>query len=309
VGSEKSDDAAVYRLRPDLAVVSTVDFFPPIVDDPYTYGQIAAANSLSDVYAMGAKPAVALNVVAFPTRALPLSVLREILAGGAERVAAAGAVVGGGHSVCDDELKYGLAVTGVVKPADVVRNAGARPADVLVLTKPLGTGILATGIKRGAIDVAEEKAATASMIALNDVAGAALRPFRARACTDVTGFGLAGHAAEIALASEGVRLVFDSSALSLLPGTARLAEAGILTGGGGRNRDHLGRRLSLTGDLSPGLVAAIVDPQTSGGLLVSLPERHATGYVRHLHDRGVHPAIVGRVESRPRRSPVIVAVE
>jgi selenide,water dikinase len=309
VGSEKSDDAAVYRLRPDLAVVSTVDFFPPIVDDPYTYGRIAAANSLSDVYAMGAKPIVALNVVAFPTGTLSLSVLREILAGGAERVAAAGAVVGGGHSVCDDELKYGLAVTGTVKPSEIVRNAGARPGDVLVLTKPLGTGILATGIKRGAADAAEENAATASMIALNDVAGSALCTFRARACTDVTGFGLAGHAAEVALASDEVRLVFDSSALSLLPGTARLAEAGMLTGGGRRNRDHLGRRLSLGSDLSPALAAAIVDPQTSGGLLVSLPARHATGYVRHLHDRGVRPAVVGRVETRPRRSPIIVAVE
>jgi selenide,water dikinase len=299
----------VYRLRPDLAVVSTVDFFPPIVDDPYTYGRIAAANSLSDVYAMGARPIVALNVVAFPTQALPLSVLREILAGGAERVAAAGAVIGGGHSVCDDELKYGLAVTGTVKPREIVRNGGARPRDVLVLTKPLGTGILATAIKKGAVDAAEERAAISSMITLNDVAGGALTKFRARACTDVTGFGLAGHAAEVASASDGVRLVFDSSALPLLPGTARLAEAGMLTGGGRRNRDHLGRRLSLARDVSPVLACAVVDPQTSGGLLVSLPERHATDYVKRLHDLGVRPAVVGRAEKRPSRSPIIVAVE
>ena len=299
----------MYRLRPDLAVVSTVDFFPPIVDDPYTYGRIAAANSLSDVYAMGARPIVALNVVAFPTKKLPLSVLAEILAGGAERVAAAGAVVGGGHSVCDDELKYGLAVTGTAKPSEIVRNGGARAGDVLVLTKALGTGILATGIKRGAVDAAEERAAVESMIALNDVAGAALVASRARACTDVTGFGLAGHAAEVALASDGVRLVFDSSSLALLPGTARLAEAGMLTGGGRRNRDHLGRRLSLARELSPVLAAAVVDPQTSGGLLVSLPERHAPGYVSRLHDLGVRPAIVGRVEARPRRSSILVVVE
>jgi selenide,water dikinase len=299
----------VYRLRPDLAVVSTVDFFPPIVDDPYTYGRIAAANSLSDVYAMGAHPVLALNVVAFPTKKLSLSVLGEILAGGAERVAAAGAVVGGGHSVCDDELKYGLAVTGTVKPGEIVRNAGACHGDVLVLTKPLGTGILATGIKRGAVDAAEERAAVESMIALNDVAGSVLRAFHARACTDITGFGLTGHAAEVALASDGVRLVFDAGALALLPGTARLAEAGMLTGGGQRNRDHLGRRLSLARDVSPVLAATVVDPQTSGGLLVSLPERHAPGYVKYLHDRGVRPAIVGRVEARPRRSPIVVAVE
>jgi selenide,water dikinase len=299
----------VYRLRGDLAVVSTVDFFPPIVDDPYTYGRIAAANALSDVYAMGARPVLVLNVVAFPTRKLPLAVLAEILAGGAERAAAAGAVVGGGHSVCDEELKYGLAVTGTAAPAEIVRNGGARSGDVLVLTKALGTGILATGIKRGAVDAAEERAAVESMVALNDVAGAALVEFRARACTDITGFGLAGHAAEVALASDGVRLVFDAGALALLPGTARLAEAGMLTGGGRRNRDHLRRRLSLARDLPAVLAAAVVDPQTSGGLLVSLPERHAPGYVRRLHDRGVRPAIVGRVEARPSRSPTLVVVE
>jgi len=299
----------VYRLRKDLAVVSTVDFFPPIVDDPYTYGRIAAANALSDVYAMGARPVLALNVVAFPTNRLPLRVLEEILAGGAERVAAAGAVVGGGHSVCDDQLKYGLAVTGTADPGDIVRNGGARNGDVLVLTKALGTGILATGIKRGAVDEAEVRAAVESMVALNDVAGGALGEFRARACTDVTGFGLAGHAGEMALASDGVRLVFDGSALALLPGTARLVEAGMLTGGGRRNRHHLGRRLSLSRDVAPEVAAAVVDPQTSGGLLVSLPERHATGYVRRLHDRGSRSAIVGRVETRSSRSRTLVAVE
>jgi len=309
VGSEKSDDAAVYRLRSDLALVSTVDFFPPIVDDPYTYGRIAAANALSDVYAMGARPVLALNVVGFPTNKLPLAVLEEILAGGTERVVAAGAVVGGGHSVCDDELKYGLAVTGTVAPGKIVRNGGARSGDILVLTKPLGTGILATGIKRGAVDAAEERGAVESMVALNDVAGAALAKFRSRACTDISGYGLAGHAAEMVLASDGVRLVFEAGALALLPGTARLAEAGMLTGGGQRNRDHLGRRLSLSRDVSPVLAAAVVDPQTSGGLLVSLPEKHATGYVKFLHDRGVRPAIVGRVEARPSRSATLVAVE
>lgn len=309
MGSEKSDDAAVYRLRSDLALVSTVDFFPPIVDDPYTYGRIAAANALSDVYAMGARPVLALNVVAFPTKRLPLAVLEEILAGGMERIVAAGAVVGGGHSVCDDELKYGLSVTGTVAPGKIVRNGGARSGDILVLTKALGTGILATGIKRGAVDDAEERGAVESMVALNDVAGAALAKFHARACTDITGYGLAGHAAEMAIASDGVRLVFGAGSLALLPGTARLAEAGMLTGGGRRNRDHLGRKLSFSGDVSPVLAEAVVDPQTSGGLLVSLPEKHATGYVKFLHDRGVRPAIVGRVEARPRRSATLVAVE
>jgi selenide,water dikinase len=309
VGKETRDDAAVYRLRPDLALVTTVDFFPPMVDDPYTFGRIAAANALSDVYAMGGSPAVALNIVAFPTARIPLDVLGRILAGGAERVAAAGAVVGGGHSICDDEIKYGLAVTGTVHPRRIVRNGGAKAGDLLVLTKPLGTGIVATGIKRGAAEPVEEEAAIRSMVALNDVAGAELRAYSARACTDITGFGLAGHAAEMAEASRAVRLVFDADALQLLPGTARLAEGGFTTGGAGRNLRHLGGSLSLARDLAPAVAAAVVDPQTSGGLLVSLPARHAPGYVRRLHAKGVRPAIIGRVEKRPARSRVAVVIE
>ena len=309
VGNETRDDAAVYRLRPDLALVATVDFFPPMVDDPFTFGRIAAANALSDIYAMGAKPAVALNVVAFPTAEIDLGVLGRILAGGAERVAAAGAVVGGGHSICDDGIKYGLAVTGTVHPRHIVRNGGARAGDVLVLTKPLGTGIVATGIKRGAAEPIEEESAIRSMVALNDVAGGALVAYRARACTDVTGFGLAGHASEVSEASRAVRLVFDADALQLLPGTARLAEAGFVTGGAARNLRYLSGRLSLARDLAPGVAAAVVDPQTSGGLLVSLPARDAPGYVRRLHAKGVRPAVIGRVESRPSRSRVLVVIE
>jgi len=309
VGNETRDDAAVYRLRPDLAIVSTVDFFPPMVDDPYTYGRIAAANALSDVYAMGGRPVLALNIVAFPTAALPMSVLASVLAGGAERVAAAGAVVAGGHSICDEEIKYGLAVTGTVHPRKVVRNGGSKVGDLLVLTKPLGTGIVATGIKRGATDATEEAAAIESMVALNAEAGAALEAFAARACTDVTGFGLGGHASEMAEASDRVRLVFDSDALQLLPGTARLAEAGFVTGGAGRNRVYLAKRLSLARDVAPGVAAAVVDPQTSGGLLVSLPARHAPGYVKRLHAKGLRPAIIGRVEARPERSRTTVVIE
>jgi selenide,water dikinase len=309
VGNETRDDAAVYRLRPDLALVATVDFFPPMVDDPFTFGRIAAANALSDIYAMGAKPTVALNVVAFPTATIAIGVLGRILAGGAERVEAAGAVIGGGHSICDDEVKYGLAVTGTVHPRQVVRNGGARAGDLLVLTKPLGTGIVATGIKRGAAEPVEEDAAIRSMVALNDVAGAALRAYGARACTDVTGFGLAGHAAEMAEASRAVRLVFDADALQLLPGTARLAEGGFVTGGAGRNLRYLSGRLALARDLAPGVAAAVADPQTSGGLLVSLPARHAPGYVKRLHAKGVRPAIIGRVEARPARSRVLVVIE
>jgi selenide,water dikinase len=296
-------------LRSDLSIVNTVDFFPPIVDDPYTYGRIAAANAISDVYAMGGRPVTAMNIVGFPSKTLPGEVLGEILRGGAERVAAAGAVIVGGHTVADDELKYGLAVTGTIHPKRIIKNGGARAGDILVLTKALGTGIVATGIKRGSAEPGEVRAAVESMVALNDVAGTNLYRLGARAATDITGFGLAGHAAEMAAASTSVRLVFDSDALVLLPGTARLAEAGLLTGGGVRNREFLGTRLKVARDVGPAVVEAIVDPQSSGGLLVSLPARRAPGYVSFLHDKGLRPAVVGRVEKRPARSRALVAFE
>ena len=309
VGNESCDDAGVYQLRSDLAVVNTVDFFPPLVDDPYAFGQIAAANAISDIYAMGGKPLTALNIVMFPADRLSSRVLVRILQGGAERAAAAGIVVVGGHTVSDPELKYGMAVTGVVNPKRIVRNGGARKGDVLVLTKSLGTGIVATGIKKRATEEGEEEAATASMVALNDVASAQLARYRARACTDITGFALVGHGAEMTRASGAVRLELDAASIPLLPGTARLAEAGMTTGGARRNREFLGRRLRIGRDVTPGVAAAVVDPQTSGGLLVSLPAREATGYVEALHDRGLRPAIVGRVVSRPPRSAAEVVVE
>jgi len=309
VGNEHSDDAGVYKLRSDLAIVNTVDFFPPIVDDPYEYGRIAAANSLSDVYAMGGTPVTVMNIVAFPSKRLSGDVLREILRGGAERATAAGAAVVGGHTIEDDELKYGMAVTGTVHPKRVIKNGGARRGDVLVLTKALGTGIVSTGVKRGATDDNEEQAAIASMVALNDTAGSLLVRYRARACTDVTGFGLAGHGAEMALASSGVRLELEADAIALLPGTARLAEAGYVTGGGRRNREFLGRKLRVGKGVEPAAAEALVDPQTSGGLLVSLPAREAPGYVEALRKRGLRPAVIGRVVARTPRSPVLVAAE
>ena len=309
VGTKTGDDAGVFRVRKDLAVVNTVDFFPPLVDDPFTYGQIAAANAVSDIYAMGARPLTALNVVAFPGDRLAPEVLTEILAGGAERAAAAGMVVVGGHTITDRELKYGMAVTGVVHPDRVVRNGGARRGDLLVLTKPIGTGIVASGLKRRATEQAEEDAAIASMIALNDVASASLQRFRARACTDVTGFGLAGHAAEMVRASGAVRFHLEATAINLLPGTARLAEAGMVTGGSRRNREFFGRHVTIARDAAPAVAEAVYDPQTSGGLLVSLPAQEAPGYVEDLHARGLRPAIVGRVEPRPGRSRVEVIVD
>ena len=309
MGVENSDDAGVYRVRADLAIVNTVDFFTPMVDDAYEFGRIAAANSLSDVYAMGARPLTVLNIVAFPSDEMAPSLLRRILEGGAERAAAAGAAVVGGHTVSDPELKYGMAVTGTVHPDRVVKNGGARKGDLLVLTKPLGTGIVATGIKKRQADDHEQAEAISSMVALNSEAGVLLQAMGARACTDVTGFGLAGHASEMAAASSGVRLEFDAGSLPLLPGTARLAEAGLVTGGSRRNREFLGRKLRLSRDLEPAVAEAVIDPQTSGGLLVSLPSKTAGDYVETLHAKGLRPSMVGRVVARPPRSPVLVSIE
>ncbi len=308
VGSETCDDAGVYRLSASLAMVTTVDFFPPMVDDPYVFGQIAAANALSDVYAMGGTPLVALAIVGFPAGKLPLEVLVRIGEGASERAKAAGAVIIGGHSLVDGEIKYGLAVTGTVHPKRIVRNSGARAGDLLVLTKPLGTGIICTGIKKRVAKPEEEGFAIASMIALNDTAGSLLVKYGAHACTDVTGFSLAGHAAEMAEASGNVRIEIDSAQLPLLPGTARLADDGYRTGGSARNRQWLGSRLQIGRDVPTAVAEAVVDPQTSGGLLVSLPPKKAEAYEEALHRRGLRPAIVGRVVARPKKSPVVVSV-
>ncbi len=308
VGNEHADDAGVYRLSKSLAMVCTVDFFPPMVDDPFVFGQIAAANALSDVYAMGGTPLTALGITAFPCTKLPLDVLVRIMEGAQERVTAAGAVIIGGHSVSDDQLKYGLAVTGTVHPDRIVRNGGAKPGDALVLTKALGTGIICSGIKQRVAHADEEAFAISSMITLNDIAGSLLHRFGARACTDVTGFGLVGHATEMAEASGQVRLEIDSTQLTLLPGAARLAEDGYLTGGARRTREWLGRRLHVAKDVAPALREAVADPQTSGGLLVSLPLARAEAYVETLHRRGLRPSLIGRVVARPRTSAVVVSV-
>lgn len=291
VGTETSDDAGVFRLRPDLAIVNTVDFFTPIVDDPFTFGQIAAANAFSDVYAMGAEPRTALNIVAFPKGKMDIAILGEILRGGADRAVAAGAVVIGGHSIIDPELKYGLAVTGVVHPDRVIRNVGVRAGDALVLTKALGTGIVATALKRRKASPQSIRAAVASMVALNATASAVMRAFPVRACSDVTGFGLLGHAQEMASGS-GVTIVIESARLPLLPGARRLATRGFLTGGCKRNRDYLATRCVIDRSVDAALVEIALDPQTSGGLLIALPQGRAQTLVDRLHARGVHAAAI-----------------
>jgi selenide,water dikinase len=291
VGTETSDDAGVFRLRPDLAIVNTVDFFTPIVDDPYVFGQVAAANALSDIYAMGAEPKTALNIVAFPKGKLDLEVLGEIIRGGAERAREAGAVVIGGHTIIDEELKYGMAVTGVVHPDQVIRNVGVQPGDALILTKPLGTGIITTALKRRTASRDAVRAAIASMVSLNNTASAIMRGFAVHACSDVTGFGLLGHAAEMAGGSR-VTIVLEAAKLPLLPGARRLAEQGSLTGGCKRNRDYLKDKIAVDRSISAGLVEVAFDPQTSGGLLMALPEARAAEAVTALHSKGIKAAAI-----------------
>jgi selenide,water dikinase len=291
VGTETSDDAGVFRLRPDLAIVNTVDFFTPIVDDPYTFGQIAAANALSDIYAMGAEPTTALNIVGFPKGKLDLSVLGDIIRGGAERARAAGAVVLGGHSIIDNELKYGMAVTGVVHPDRVIRNVGVVPGDVLILTKALGTGIISTALKRRKASAASVRAAVTSMTTLNKDASAAMRRFPVHACSDVTGYGLLGHAFEMASGS-GVTVVLEARTMPLLSGARRLAGQGYLTGGCQRNRDYLKDKIAIDRKVSRELTEIALDPQTSGGLLIALRQGDARALLDDLHASGVAEATV-----------------
>ena len=295
VGAEHFSDAGVYRLRDDLAVVQTLDFFPPLVDDPYQFGRIAAANALSDLFAMGAQPVTALNIVGFPDDKLPLEVLSDILRGGSERVAAAGAVILGGHSVRDTEIKYGLAVTGIVQPEQLLDNAGARPGDRLVLTKALGTGFITTAAKAGRCPEEVLQQAIASMVELNQAASLLARQHQAHAATDITGFGLAGHACEMALAS-GVTIQVQAARLPELPGAVQLAARGFHTRASESNRRFLQRRLHIQGEPDPGKLELLFDAQTSGGLLVSLPESQAGAYVESCHREGVLAACeVGRV--------------
>jgi selenide,water dikinase len=278
VGPDTFDDAAVFAVRDDLALVQTVDFFAPIVDDPYDFGRIAAANALSDVYAMGGTPLTALALAAFPEGKLPLSVLTEILRGGEDVVRSAGALVVGGHTVTDDEVKYGLAITGTVHPAQVMSNAGARPGDALVLTKPLGTGVLATEMKAGALTVERAHALIASMSQLNDVASRAAVPLGIRCATDVSGFGLLGHASHMARAS-GVSLRFHAASIPALPGAKDALTLGITTGGAKRNERYVASQVFCAPGVPAVVTGLVVDPQTSGGLLLAVPPARVDEYL------------------------------
>jgi selenide,water dikinase len=277
VGRETFDDAGVFVLRDDLALVQTVDFFAPIVDDPYTFGQIAAANALSDVYAMGGEPLTALAIVGFPAGKLPVSVLTDILRGGQDKVHEAGAVLVGGHSIIDEELKFGLSVTGQAHPARLLTNATARPGDRLVLTKPLGTGLLATAAKQERLARDAQDVLHRTMSALNAVASRAALAHGVTCATDVTGFGLLGHARNIARAS-GVTLRLDGRRLPELPGARELWRAGTRTGGAERNEAYMAP-LAEWSLADPADRALALDPQTSGGLLLAVPPDVLAGYL------------------------------
>jgi len=280
VGYDTADDAGVYLVHPELALVQTVDFFTPVVDDPFSFGAIAAANALSDVYAMGGKPISALSIVAFPA-AGDMEILGEIMRGGLEKMREAGCALLGGHSVTDPEIKFGYAVTGTVHPDRIKTNGGARAGDALVFTKALGTGVIGTALKRGVASPESVEAATASMLTLNREACAAMLRFDIHGCTDVTGFGMIGHAREMALASK-VTLEIETAMVPLLPGAIDAVLAGAIPGGLNNNREFASCVVEMAGEIDAALVDLLYDPQTSGGLLIALSETDAVSLERIL---------------------------
>ncbi len=304
VGFDKADDAGVYRLSDHLAVVETVDFFTPIVDDPYTFGQIAAANSLSDVYAMGGKPVAALSVVAYPGNG-DLEVLERILRGGFDKMAEAECAVIGGHSIDDQEIKFGYSVTGTISPQRILTNAAAQPGDELVLTKRLGTGVITTALKHDAADEASLTAAVESMRQLNRITCETMLGFRVHSVTDITGFGLLGHAREMAQGS-GVGLELDHSCLEFLPGALEASRAGHHAGGLKKNREFISCAVEFRAELEPAVEALLYDPQTSGGLLISVDAADAAPLVSKLREAGVVANTIGRVLAEPKPPIVVV---
>ena len=300
MGYEHADDAGVFKLTDDIALVQTLDFFTPIVDDPGDFGRIAAANALSDVYAMGATPVTAMNIVAFPRETMPMSVLEEILTGGLEKVHEAGALLLGGHTIDDTELKFGLSVTGTIHPDKVMANSGAKPGDLLVITKPIGTGIINTATKGDMAEKSHIEAATLNMTRLNRVAAELALKRNSHAITDITGFGLAGHLGEMVIASD-VGAELDVGSVPLIEGTREYASIGLVPAGAHRNRDYLSCRFMDAEKVTSVDMDILNDPQTSGGLLVSLAPQDAEALVTDLQSAGETGVIIGRVIAEPKR--------
>ncbi len=300
VGTETSDDAAIYRFNDDQALIQTVDFFTPTVDDPYTFGQIAATNSLSDVWAMGGEPVVALNIVGFPS-CLDTEILSDIIAGGAAKVKEAGAAMAGGHTIQDDEPKYGLCVSGLVRPDQIWKNEGAKEGDVLVLTKQLGSGIINTAVKAQMAPETSMKEAIRVMSSLNMYAKRAIEKYPISACTDVTGFGLMGHLTEMAAASN-VTMEIQVDQIAFMKGACDLAKMGLVPGGTYRNREFVGDRADL-GQIPEDVQEVLFDPQTSGGLLFALPEKYLEEVRESLLEAHLPTkvSVIGRVEKKRDR--------
>ncbi len=305
VGHEQSDDAGVYILSDETAIVQTIDFFTPIVNDPYDFGRIAAANALSDVYAMGGTPITAMNIVCFPVKHLDLHYLKEILKGGLNKIHEAGAVLVGGHSIEDEEIKYGLSVTGIVHPNKVITNSGARPNDALILTKPIGTGILATGLKGGIITEDDMFEAIEWMAALNKEASEIMQDYSVSACTDITGFGLIGHTLEMARASS-VTIEISASLVPFYPKAYELASMGIIPAGTYSNKSFCEKLVAIDPSLDKIMLDILTDPQTSGGLLISVKEPEAELMVEKLKSRGlIYSSIIGKVKKQSEFSIII----
>ena len=291
---ESADDAGVYQINADTALIQTIDFFTPIVDSAYDFGRIAAANALSDVYAMGGDPVTAMNIVCFPVNDLPESVLKETLEGGLEKIHESGAVLAGGHSVEDSEFKYGLSVTGLVHPDQILTNGGSAEGDSLILTKPIGTGILATAIKGKLADAAALSLLVSIASALNKTAAETMRRFTPNACTDITGFGLAGHIFEMARGSKKI-FELDAARIPFIEAAVGYGQMGMFPAGAYNNRSHFAAHVDIDARMDPILADMLFDPQTSGGLIISLPESRAASCINALHDKGIDARIIGAV--------------
>jgi selenide,water dikinase len=299
------DDASVYKLRDDLAIIQTLDFFTPIVDDPYAFGQIGVANALSDVYAMGGRPVTAMNIVCFPVNTMDISILREILAGGLDKLREAGVVLVGGHSVEDPEVKYGLSVTGVIHPEKVMTNTGAKVGDKLILTKPLGTGIINTAVKGGMASKKLVAKSVECMASLNKTASELMQELGAHACTDITGFGFLGHACEM-IEGTDVGMSIDSASVPFFTEVQELVETGLVPAGLYRNRDFRAHMVKAGPKVPYWMMDILFDPQTSGGLLIAIAPARAKTLLNRLHKAGVRDAaVVGEITGKPKGKIVV----
>jgi selenide,water dikinase len=304
VGFDKADDAGVYRLRDDLAIVQTVDFFTPIVDDPFVYGQIAALNSINDVWAMAGTPLTALAITCFPKKGVAAAILGEIMRGGLETLNQYGVTLIGGHSVDSEQIMFGYAVTGVIDPGKIATNAGARAGDVIILTKPIGTGVISSGIKFEKVSPEVAASSVKTMLTPGKYAAEAMREFEVKGATDVTGFALLGHAWEMAKASN-VTIEIDAGAVPLLDGALELAAAGILTSGDKTNREYIGEDIEIDAAVDENLVKLLFDPQTAGGMLISISAGQAPRLLERLVENYPVAQVIGRVKERASHSIIV----